>query len=261
MTAQDKALHKLYNLSQYSPKSGHLDPSGFQAEIDALDKFRDYPEDAREQFTEVEYPLFQIVVKMVKTAYFLKQSDVMDTSTAQSLKPFCETLVENIEKWLETTHADFADPSKLGPLNATMLIKERQVPASWLYFHWSYATLEALQALALFLKVVKPYHQPKQKGGIFISQERQQHIRDWTAELVRKIHDHARHLRSELDKPGFLDDMIDMILERGESGMSLIGQELEKVVEESTMERMLGMVKDAWSSGLEGIGKVKVLLS
>lgn len=263
MTAQDQALHRLHAISQYDPsKSRYLEYSNFQEEIELMDKWLDFAVDADLQLTEVEDSNFQLVITYVKAAFFLKLSDIEDSPTIQSHNSHFQSLIDIIERWLKKQNANFSDLKKIGLSETVTSIKGRDIPASWLYFHRSYATLEALQGLALFLKVVKPYHKPKREHEIFVPSERQEQMREMVLGLEKKIHDHAKHLRGELERQGFLDDMIDMILEREENGrQGRIGQELEKVVDESTMESTLGMVKDAWASGLEGIGKVKVVVS
>ncbi|KAL9615699.1 MAG: hypothetical protein Q9160_009329 [Pyrenula sp. 1 TL-2023] len=260
MICQDRALSILYAMERSAAQNRGFAIFQLKVQINTLNFLLNHSENYRDQFTEVETSVQHVLVAYAKATGFLLSSNFVDRSELNLTTSEFMNLIDIVEKWLESKGQDLSDPRRLGPLATISVINGRELPATWLYFHWCYATLEALQGLFLFLNVAKSFRKPKLQGGLFVEKGRWEYMHGMACEIEKEIRDHAKHLRGELDKPGFLDDMWDMMLERGETGTSLLGQQLEKLVDVSTMEKLLGMMRDSWASGLEGIAKVKVVL-
>ena len=258
MISVDQSLSLLHGSAQgRGLKSADWNSERLKHRIEDIEQNMKLVEETTQELTGVEQSTCRLILSITEAAVLLREDNLPTSSTHQSQSQRFEGLIEEVRVWLGQNLEVFNDITRKSPENFTQSLADRQLPCSWLYFHRAFSTLEALQGTALFLRFAKGFSKRKPNSGIFLAKERQVKIRENVLELEKKIHDHARYLKSELERPGFFD-ILDIILERNDETAGKIGVELQETIELTEMEECLGQMKESWLEGLAAITKVKV---
>lgn len=205
------------------------------------------------ELTAVEVENLQAHILLTKGAIAAKDISASET---QSM----DEVILQIEKWLKerapnaNSTARHASEDDLVHFNA-----EIQAP-SWNHLHRSFSLLETLQGISLFLTVLsKKPKNSKSKAQAAVPKERLSELRKLLTDVEAGVHDEARRLKAEINKPGVLGKLMDIGMGRNEEDdLDPVGKVLEQLADAATLETFCGEMRDSWEDALDGILAVKV---
>jgi len=130
---------------------------------------------------------------------------------------------------------------------------------SWNFLHRRFSVLETLQGISLLLAVLGKRSKASKSKAAAVSKDRLIGLQKLVSEVEASVHDSARKLKAEINKPGVLGMLMDLGCGRNEQDeLNSIGKVLEQLSDEAALETFSGYMRDSWEDALDGILAVKV---
>ncbi|KAL9112478.1 MAG: hypothetical protein Q9227_003320 [Pyrenula ochraceoflavens] len=233
-------------------KMTNWDSDRLKKKVESIEATTQLVGSASDELTDVEASVCQVILATTRAATLLREAALSIVQNPKSQSESFKKLMVKISDWLDEKAARSRDPKE-----DIIVLIGRELPTSFHYFHRAFMNLEALQGIALFLRFAKGYTKPKTEGAACIPKETLAQIREKVEEMEKAIHDHAKHMKTELEKPGFLD-LLDFLLERDVDKQGEVGKAIQGMMDEAEIEEYVGQMRDSWIDGLNGILKVRV---
>lgn len=135
----------------------------------------------------------------------------------------------------------------------------------WQYLHHQFVRLELLRIVAMWVTVMnKKLKAEKDKTQIALTENLRGDLgklRGIVAEEVKSLHNQTRELKEKLSASGVLGRLVDAVLGRTgdvSEAQKALGDRLQGLQDEATVEEYCGLLRESWEDALDGILATKV---
>ena len=207
---------------------------------DKLDEASVAIAEAPEQFTDAEKEVFDCQRALVQ---------IIDPSRGKDPQRLLEESDLQLTTWLRDREASSVLTNKMGNLDVP---DAHYLHTTFSYIHmfdlikfWTTARIDPPGTRRARVSKVK-----KPESAL----ERLRQFRDLAERCSRKAFEDAAHLKEQLNAPGVLGQLMDVLLQRGDDGGSgQIGSLIEGLCDAGTLENFCGELKESWEDALDGI--------